>query len=76
MFFDEDKKERKRVKQAAALEQQVYLKERFEVVHFVPEGMATAPFYIRDRETGVEYLHLNGAITPLLTPDGKPKVKP
>ncbi|MET3558373.1 hypothetical protein ABID29_001496 [Streptococcus rupicaprae] len=75
MFFDEDKKEQKRVKQAAALEQQVYLQERFEVVYFVPEGMATAPYYIRDRETGVEYLHLNGAITPLLTPDGKPKVR-
>lgn len=75
MFFDDDKKEQKRLKQAENLEQQAYLKNRFEVIYFVPEGMATAPFYIRDKETGVEYLHLNGAMTPLLTPDGLPKVK-
>lgn len=69
MFFD---KKAEKEQQRATLEA---LAERFEVTYFTPKGLIMTPVYIVDKETGVEYLHVDGAITPLLTPDGKPKVK-
>lgn len=75
MFFDNDEKEQKRVNKAAHQALQAALTERFEVTYFTPKGLIMTPVYIVDKETGVEYLHVDGAITPLLTPDGKPKVR-
>lgn len=75
MLFEENEKEEKRRKEAEVIRLRMELKDRFEVVQFVPQGMGASPFYILDKETGVEYLHLHGSTTPLLTPDGKPKVK-
>lgn len=70
MFFNShDEKDEKK-------ERIAYLKDRFEVTYFVADGLATAPLYLVDKETGIEYLHVNGSTIPLLTPDGKPKVRP
>lgn len=78
MFFEEaDKKERKRAEKEASKKAKEGLRERFEVTYFtVPsDGLRTYSLLL-DKETGVEYLSNGHGLTPLLNPEGKPKVRP
>lgn len=64
-----------RDKKKQTLHKQAYLKERFDRAIFATDELMRAPVYRCDRETGVEYFQIKGAVMPLLTKDGKPKRK-
>ncbi|MFC3927092.1 DUF6440 family protein [Streptococcus caprae] len=76
MFFETDeKKDQKRSEK----EEREKLAERFELSTWFSLSLEEQGKLLVDKETGVEYLVVKQgvatAITPLLTADGKPKVR-
>lgn len=76
MFFKTDEMKGKK---RSEREEREILSERFELSTWFSLSLEEQGKLLVDKETGVEYLVVKQgmatAITPLLTPDGKPKVR-
>lgn len=75
MFQTQEEKDQKRLAKAEQKRVTEDLKQRFEANQIIPTGYMTPITVLLDKETGVEYLFMNGAITPLFNSDGTLKVR-